>query len=109
VQFGTTDALERLEEIWDVQPPLGASDLGPVERFLLVLTTLRDRLCPILASYRVKLDSEEATIVAALIDVIGPATTQNPLMVGTLYRVIATYGIERFCKEPSVLVAHKQE
>ena len=95
-----TEALGYLEEAWDMPPPRGAGDLGAGERYLRVLVALRDRLCPKLKDLSENLKSDEAALVAGLVDVLGPIASGNPIIVGSLFRMIVAYGIDRFCESP---------
>ena len=94
------EALQQLEVHWKLAPPKGAADLGPGERYMLVLLKLRDEVCPRLKDLSKALKSPEAALAAAIVDVLGPLATGQPLVVGTLFRMITIYGIDRFCSEP---------
>lgn len=109
----TTAALESLEKRWEIAPPRGAADLGPGERFLLVLLRLRDEICPKLQELSKALESKEAALAAAIVDVLGPIATGQPLVVGTVFRMITIYGIDRFCENPEgvldVIIVEQRE
>ncbi|MEO0697854.1 MAG: hypothetical protein AAFY84_17365 [Pseudomonadota bacterium] len=109
-KFSTIDALIELEATTGLTAPIGAGDLGVVDRFLVLIKTMRDRICPRLEEFSRKLGSDEAAIIALIIDVAGPTLSNQPFVVGSLYRAITVYGIEEFCRKPEgLLEALEQE
>jgi hypothetical protein len=98
------DALAELERVWKIEPPLGGSDIGIFDRYLPVVQALRDRVCPLLMKMAKVLKSKEASLVAALLNVFGPAIVGKEYAVATLYRDIVVLGIDKFCENPEGLL-----
>ncbi|MCP2341520.1 hypothetical protein [Actinomadura rupiterrae] len=98
------DALIELEDAMGIHRPIGAAQLPDAIRFLRVLTSLRDLLCPRLDELVKAADSDAGDLAAVLTDTIITAVGKVPVPAATVARAVVSIGVGRFCANPAVLV-----
>jgi len=98
------EALDEIEQLLHIQPPIGAAELPPGVRYFRVLAALRDRLCPGISTTLEALKTPTGEIATVIADCLLSSMSQLPVPVATVARHVAALGVDKFCSDPSELV-----
>lgn len=97
-------ALIEIEQVMQLQPPIGASELPPKLRFFRVLALLQQQICPKASELVDLANKPEGEIVIAIADCLIATLGQIPIPVTTVAKHVAKIGVKKFCKDQTALL-----
>lgn len=98
------EALEAFEAELNLSIPKGASKLPLKIRYQVVLTYLRDRLCPQFTKTRDVLKGEKVVLATAIADAISLYVAALNVPAASIARSISIVGIDKFCEHPASIL-----
>ena len=98
------EALVEIEQVLQIQPPIGAAELPPELRFFRVLGFLREQLCPKVETMIGLSNKPEGEIATVIADCLISSFGQIPLPVATVSKHLAKIGVTRFCTDQNTLL-----